>query len=355
MNSSSGRSGLSSLGIGIAVYVVGTAFAAAVTTHAVWRVGTIVLEQLAPAGDAPRSHGAAAAPPAVRVAVAAPAIGRQLSVRREAAMTPLADKGPDRWDGRWGGAYVRPQPRVWGSTASQFGTSSRSPYRPFGVEQPLDSDDDEDRPVGTFRTVCVRLCDGYYFPISFVVTADRLERDREVCENRCGSQGRLFAHRNPGGSIDDLQDLAGRPYRQLRTAFLYRTEYVPSCTCQPQPWEQASQDRHRLYALAAAVKKGNKDAAKELQALQTKVKEAAKLAGQPALLAGPTPVDGARPGPPAAGSARAAEIAAREDGAIMGLGSTGAPKTKTKTDAKSELGPLKSRSDADWMKRAFDR
>ena len=96
----------------------------------------------------------------------------------------------------------------------------------------------------------MRLCDGYYFPISFSVTPDRLERDAQVCASRCGSQGRLFVHNNPGGSADDMVDLAGRPYRQLKTAFLYRTEYVASCTCQPQPWEAASQDRHRGYALA---------------------------------------------------------------------------------------------------------
>jgi hypothetical protein len=343
MNFSSGRPGLSSLGIGIAVYAVGTAFAAVVTAHAVWRAGTAVLEQLAPATETPRRSSVAAVAPAARSVVAAAAV-RQQSARREAAMTPLAD----RWDGRWAGVSARPQPRVWGSTAAQFGTSSRNPYRPFG-DVLFGSNDEEERPAGTYRTVCVRLCDGYYFPVSFAVTADRLEHDRGVCESRCGAQGRLFVHPNPGASFDDLRDLAGRPYNQLRTAHLYRSEYVPSCTCQPQPWEQASQDRHRLYALAVAVKKGDKDAVREMQALQAKVKEAAKLAGRSTLLPGSAPADGTRPGAAAAGSAKAAEIARREDGALMGLGSNGAPKPKT------EPGPVKSRSDGDWMRRAFDR
>src|SRR2546423_1768288 len=105
--------------------------------------------------------------------------------------------------------------------------------------------------IAIYRTVWVRRWEGYYFPVSFAVTADRLEHDRGVCESRCGTQARLFVHRNPGGSFDDLRDLAGRPYSQLRTAYLYRTEYVPSCTCQPQPWEQAAQDRHRVYARPA--------------------------------------------------------------------------------------------------------
>ena len=121
-----------------------------------------------------------------------------------------------------------------------------------------------ERPRGTYRTVCVRTCDGYYFPISFSVTPDRFERDRQACENSCGAQGRLFVYRNPGGDIEDMQDLQGKPYRQLRTAFLYRTEYVADCKCKAHPWEQQARDQHRVYALTAAKRKGDKAARAEL-------------------------------------------------------------------------------------------
>jgi hypothetical protein len=351
MFSASGRPKLSSLGIGIAAYVIGISLTAAAATHVVWRAGAALVQRLAPAADTRHGRELAARTPAARAAMSLPAPAAQ-SIRREAAMTPLAD----RWDGRWGGVSGRPQPRVWGSSAPQFGTSARNPSRRYDDEDGPFGSDDRERPVGTYRTVCVRLCDGYYFPISFAVGADRLERDRGVCESRCGVQGRLFVHRNPGGSTEDLQDLAGRPYRQLRTAFLYRTEYVPSCTCQPQPWEQASQDRHRLYALSAAVRKGSKDAAKELQALQAKLKETTKLAARPASPTAANPGDGLRPGTDAAASARAtdraAEIARREDGTYMGLGSGGAPKAKI--DPKPDRAPLKSRADGDWARRAFE-
>ena len=49
-------------------------------------------------------------------------------------------------------------------------------------------------------------------------------------------------------------------------------------------------------------------------------------------------------------AARAAEIAGREDGSLMGLGGDGSPKAKTEP----ERAPLKSRSDGDWVKRAFE-
>ena len=180
----------------------------------------------------------------------------------------------------------------------------------------------------------MRLCDGYYFPISFSVTPDRLQRDAKVCASRCGSQGRLFVHNNPGGSPETMVDLAGRPYQQLKTAFLYRTEYVASCTCQPQPWEAASQERHRGYALAQAASKGNKDAAKELQALQAKQRETAK-APEPALVREPV------------------QVVRRDGETLMRLGG-GEPKAATEPrPERAPPSPQSPRSDPDWIKRAW--
>ena len=53
-----------------------------------------------------------------------------------------------------------------------FGTNS-GPFAPSG-------------PIGnTFRTVCVRSCDGYYFPISFSTTQDHFRDDEATCQRMC--------------------------------------------------------------------------------------------------------------------------------------------------------------------------
>jgi hypothetical protein len=308
-----------SVGTGLAVYALAIAIAGTVTVFAIHRVGALVLETLEPA---PQAKRVLAAPPAVIArAVPAAATERPQSMRREAIMTPLNDRFERRWSFYRGG---------------QFGSSSRSQAGPFGR---LFGEDSDDRPLSdTFRTVCVRLCDGYYFPVSFSVTEERLAHDAQVCASRCGVQGRLFRHRNPGGSAEDMQDLQGRPYSKLQTAFLYRTQYVPSCTCQPHPWEAASLDRHRVYALAAAVRKGNKDAAKELQALQMKAKQTAQAPGQ-------LPPDGVPVPQLAQNPARVGP-----DGeTLMRLGADGAPKTG--------VAPIAQRPSAvresDWKKRVF--
>jgi hypothetical protein len=57
----------------------------------------------------------------------------------------------------------------------------------------------DDRPEGgTYRTLCVRLCDGFYFPISYSTRRGRFAGDAKQCEQSCPAGSRLFVHRNPG-------------------------------------------------------------------------------------------------------------------------------------------------------------
>jgi Protein of unknown function (DUF2865) len=107
---------------------------------------------------------------------------------------------------------------------------------------------------GTYRTLCVRLCDGFYFPVSDSTRRERLSGDAKQCEQRCPTRSRLFVHRNPGENTDDMVDLQGHPYRTLPTALLYQTKYVADCTCRGNPWDDAALARHRTYAEDATKK-----------------------------------------------------------------------------------------------------
>jgi Protein of unknown function (DUF2865) len=132
---------------------------------------------------------------------------------------------------------------------------------------------------GNYRTVCVRLCDGYFWPISFSTESDNFDRDKRTCEKSCGgAQTRLFTHENPGQDVEQMVDLKGVPYTKLRTAFLFRTSYDQSCKCNAHPWEQASLDRHRIYALEADKRKGSQTAAAELTRMKSALLEARKSA-----------------------------------------------------------------------------
>lgn len=77
---------------------------------------------------------------------------------------------------------------------------------------------------GQFRTLCVRTCDGYYFPISWSVSSGAFERDARACQAMCpGTQVELHHHRVSGEDSEDMVSAAsGLPYREMENAFLYR-------------------------------------------------------------------------------------------------------------------------------------
>ncbi len=97
-------------------------------------------------------------------------------------------------------------------------------------------------PAGSYRTLCVRMCDGFYFPISFAATPSRFREDEQVCQRTCpAAEVALYVHRNPGEDINQAVSLNGQPYTQLPNAFLYRKELVSTCGCRRpgESWAQA--------------------------------------------------------------------------------------------------------------------
>ncbi|MGL4395833.1 MAG: DUF2865 domain-containing protein [Hyphomicrobium sp.] len=86
--------------------------------------------------------------------------------------------------------------------------------------------------VATYKTVCVRLCDGYYFPVSFSTLPSHFPQDAEACTSRCAAPTSLYYHPNPGGAMEQAVALqSNEPYTKLKTAFRYRKEYVNGCSC----------------------------------------------------------------------------------------------------------------------------
>ena len=90
--------------------------------------------------------------------------------------------------------------------------------------------DDQFR-FSTHRTLCVRLCDGYYFPVSFATTTNRFSTDEQLCQSRCAAPAKLFTHPNPGGDSKYMLSVAGVPYDNLKNAWRFRKEYIKGCSC----------------------------------------------------------------------------------------------------------------------------
>jgi hypothetical protein len=97
----------------------------------------------------------------------------------------------------------------------------------------------------TFRTLCVRTCDGYYWPISFSTVPGRFSEDERVCQRMCpAAQVVLFSHRNPGEDVAQAVSASGQVYGDMPNAFLYRKQFTSACSCRRagETWANALQN-----------------------------------------------------------------------------------------------------------------
>src|SRR6266480_2982909 len=161
---------------------------------------------------------------------------------------------------------------------------------------------------GTYRTVCVRTCDGFYFPISFATVPARFPDDERTCKNLSpAAEASLFSYRNPGEDMNQAVSINGQPYSSSPNAFRYRQEFNPSCACKAagQTWSDALKT---IDDRAAAAEQGDiivtEESAKKMSRVPTKPAPAVAKKGTTAAVpdAAPAPDAPPSPGAPAPGT-----------------------------------------------------
>jgi len=171
---------------------------------------------------------------------------------------------------------------------------------------------------GTYRTVCVRTCDGGYFPIEFSTSPARFADDERQCKAQCpATEAELYAYRNPGEDINQAVSINGAPYTALPNAFKFRTEFNPTCACKApgQTWADALKS---VDDKAEAAQQGDiivtEETAKKMQ--ERAQKQAAKSGKKGAALAAPA-------GTPAASDAQASDATSSASSANKPIRSVG--------------------------------
>jgi hypothetical protein len=193
----------------------------------------------------------------------------------------------------------------------QYRTAARAPGGFFDQLLGRDSEPNEpssdmanpDAQSGSFRTVCVRTCDGFYFPISYATTPARFAQDEKTCQRMCpAAEVQLFSYRTQGEDVSQATSISGQPYTALPNAFKYRQEFSAACTCKRagQSWADALGKDDNLEAGDAVV---TEERAKQM-ALPPPPKgqpKGKKQAAQPAAPQAAAPAT--TPAPPAAADA----------------------------------------------------
>ena len=115
--------------------------------------------------------------------------------------------------------------RRTGLFARLFGTRGQDANR----NEPAPDEKEQSRPsrssgLGNYRTLCVRTCDGYFFPIAYASSPQNFDRDTKACMAMCpGTEVELYYHRVPDEETDAMVSaVSGEPYTNMSTAFRYR-------------------------------------------------------------------------------------------------------------------------------------
>lgn len=111
-------------------------------------------------------------------------------------------------------------------------------------EQPLEP---EKPRLGGPQTVCVRTCDGYFFPLAN--NPGGRDSGDEMCQALCPGTETLAYGMTNGGEIQNAVARAtGQPYASLPNAGKYQRSFDAACTCRApgQSWAQALRNAEYL-------------------------------------------------------------------------------------------------------------
>jgi Protein of unknown function (DUF2865) len=97
--------------------------------------------------------------------------------------------------------------------------------------------------------VCVRTCDGSFFPVSYSGAGSRADSLEDVCRALCPNADMALYSFPFGGTVDEAASPTGEPYANLPNAGKFEKAYDASCSCRRkgQAWAEALADAEARY------------------------------------------------------------------------------------------------------------
>ncbi len=140
-----------------------------------------------------------------------------------------------------------------------FGIFSQDPNQnPFfqhpPAEQVLPLPGEDLSPRGGSQALCVRSCDGGFFPLSVPAHGAEPEQLAELCQALCPNAEVSVYTRAPYQDIKTAVSLeGGAPYSEMPNAFRFQKSFDPACTCKPKEksWAEALGPAEQLLGRVA--------------------------------------------------------------------------------------------------------
>jgi hypothetical protein len=130
-----------------------------------------------------------------------------------------------------------------------------SPDESSGMrEAPVGPDPDQEPSDGTPRggpmAICVRACDGGFFPISYSARSSNLDDLATMCRALCPNAEVKLYTASQSKVLSSALSIDGEAYSDHPNAHKFEKTYDPSCGCKPpgQSWAEALVEAERLIA-----------------------------------------------------------------------------------------------------------
>ena len=138
---------------------------------------------------------------------------------------------------------------LFGGLARLGGSADERPDSGFD-DQPPTRNDQSQPPSGEgggvhahagSYAVCVKTCDGSFFPVSYSGAGSRADSLEEVCRALCPNADVALYSFPFGGTIEEAESPSGEPYANLPNASKFERTFDPNCSCRRkgQSWAEA--------------------------------------------------------------------------------------------------------------------
>jgi len=103
---------------------------------------------------------------------------------------------------------------------------------------------------GGSMAVCVRACDGGFFPVSYSARRANLADLQELCRAQCPNVEVALYTRSPSRDIETAVSMDGEAYADHPNALKFTKSYDPTCACRPagRSWAETLAEAERLLA-----------------------------------------------------------------------------------------------------------
>ncbi len=131
-----------------------------------------------------------------------------------------------------------------------FGGRDQIVYPPAGPpdDGAIMEPQQDNTPRGGSEAVCVRTCDGSFFPVSLFGAARRPRRPSRKCARRNVPAAEVKLFTRAPRDMNTAVSIDGDSYTNLENAFKYEKQVVPNCACRKpgQSWAEALVDAEKL-------------------------------------------------------------------------------------------------------------